>query len=118
MVIKTDDGRITVAQLEILQPEHLERLLDQLNDAGIAQVAVAVMDHSGTFYLAYGEERSSGGEGMDVWLQPADAASGDYDQEVCECGYPRAMNFFLVEAAYPISVWLNSEQAIAIAARR
>jgi hypothetical protein len=104
------------AQIVLQQADDLAALMDQLNEAGIAQVAVAVLDHGGVLYLAYGEERSSGGESMDVWLQPADAGSGDYDgQESCECGYPRVMSFFLSEASYPVTAWLNTEQATALA---
>ncbi len=96
----------------------LQRLMDGLNDSGNL-CDFPVMGGDGVTYLAFGEDRSGGGEEMFCWLQPADAGSPDfhpmpgYDQ--CKyCGQHWAVRFALDHARYPVTAWLNTEQSASI----
>lgn len=98
----------------------LRSLMDELNYSGNT-CDFPVVNRHGVFYLAFGEDRTGGGEEMFCWLQPADAGSPDfhpvpgYDQ--CEhCGQHEAIRFELDHTSYPVTAWLNTEQAAAIAA--
>jgi len=109
-----DAGRVTLDTSDALR-----RLMDELNYSGNL-CDFPVMNRHGVFYLAFGEERTGGGEEMFCWLQPPDAGSPDfhpvpgYDQ--CEhCGQHRAIRYELDHTSYPVTAWLNTEQAAAVA---
>lgn len=83
-----------------------------------------MLDRIGVFTMAFGEERSGGGEWMTCWLQPPDAASPDYhgvaralqpgETQCYECGQWEALRWNLSVALYPVTVWLKPEQAITL----
>lgn len=71
-------------------PHLLEDYMQRLNDLG-QECVLFVLDAMGNPWLAFGEERSQGGEAMACWVLNADVAgdrNGDWGHECDVCGSP------------------------------
>lgn len=101
--MSTPTTSITVRTVE--SAERLQDLMDRLNEAGDA-ATLLILDRGDVPYMAFGEERSEGGEAMTCWLTPTDPASGDYDRPASHYDMDTlpALEWELSAAVYPIDI--------------